>query len=697
MDGQAQYSTPISVSQMRVTDPFWLREMELVRSEVIPYQWEALNDRVPGAAPSWWMHNMKAAARANAARRAGKTWQPGKAGLSGSFQPLPGAGEEPDPDSFYGFVFQDSDGYKWIEAVAYQLMRRPDDALRRKAEEAVAAICAAQEDSGYLDTYYTLGRRDEALTNLRDHHELYCLGHLAEAAVAWRQATGSRDLLDAACRFADYMGERLGRGEGQRRGYPGHEIAEMALVRLWEETGERRYLDLASYFVDERGQSPNYFALEEQRRSGAKEPRGAENFSYHQADKPVREQDEVHGHAVRAMYLCSGMADLARLTGDESLRAACEALWRSAVEEKRYVTGGVGGTHVGEAFSRRFDLPSDTAYSETCAAIGLAFFARRMLQMKPDARYADVMEEALYNTVLSGMALDGKSFFYVNPLSCDPAACRTDKRLEHVQPVRQKWFGCACCPPNIARLVSSLPSYAVTASADTVYLHLYVGGEVDVELNGRPLTLRVASELPWEGGVSVVVQKGAASGTIAVRIPGWCREAKASAVTLRDILSPCAEEHLTDAKAQAERDGYVYFTGDWAEGDRIELYLDMPVRVTAADPRVSETAGQVCFRRGPITYCAEGADNREPLCLWRVDAAALSAEPERIVLTEREIAGLRVTALQVPAVYLAPRGDGALYADWEPETGEAGTLTLIPYFTWVNRGENEMRVWISRV
>ena len=690
-------SEPISVRQMRVTDPFWLREMELVRREVIPYQWDALNDRVPGATPSWWMHNMKAAARANAARRAGKTWQVPPIGRELRFVPLPEEGQTPDPDAFYGFVFQDSDGYKWIEAVAYQLMRRPDEDLYRCAREAVEAICAAQEDSGYLDTYYTLGRREMAFSNLKDHHELYCLGHLTEAAVAWHQATGERELLDAACRFADHVASRLGREPGKRRGYPGHEIAEMALIRLWEETGERRFLDLASYFIDERGQQPHDFALEEQRRAGGGALKDASEYAYYQADRPVREQREVHGHAVRAMYLCSGMADLARLTGDEKLREACEALWRSAVEEKRYVTGGVGGTHIGESFSRPFDLPSDTAYSETCAAVGLAFFARRMLQMRPDARYADVMEEALYNTVLSGMALDGKSFFYVNPLACEPQACHTDGRLSHVQPSRQKWFGCACCPPNIARLVSSLPSYAVTAAGDTVWLHLYVGGEIDVELGGQPLTLRVASELPWEGGVSVVVQKGRASGTIAVRIPGWCREAKASAVTLADILNPCACEQLTDVKTQTERDGYVYFTGDWAEGDRIELYLDMPVRVTAADPRVSETAGQVCFRRGPITYCAEGADNAEPLCLWRVDAAALAADPDRIGLEEKTIAGMRVTALKVPAVRLAPRSGGPLYADWQPETGEAGTLTLIPYFAWANRGEHEMRVWLSRL
>ncbi len=686
-------SKPLPLSAVRVTDAFWLREMDLVRREVIPYQWEALNDRIPDAAPSWWMHNMRAAARRNAAKRAGAPWTPPAAAKEMRFQPLPENGRAPDPDAFYGFVFQDSDGYKWLEAVSYQLMRKPDPALQATAQEAVDAVCAAQEADGYLDTYYTLGLRERAFTNLRDHHELYCLGHLTEAAVAWHQATGQDDLLKAAMRFADCCAAHLGPEPGKKPGYPGHEIAEMALIRLWEETAERRFLDQALYFIDQRGQKPFWFDEEAREREGAAWGGPTGGSAYHQANAPVREQTEAVGHAVRAMYLYAGMADAARITGDASLAEACQRLWHSAAEEKRYITGGVGATHVGEAFSRPFDLPSDTAYSETCAAIGLAFFARRMLQLEPDSHYADVMEEALYNTVLAGMALDGHSFFYVNPLSCDPEACRTDARLSHVKPVRQKWFGCACCPPNIARIVSSLPAYAYTASEGTLFVHLFVGGELTVTLNGAPLTLRMEAELPWSGEACLRVVSGTADGSIAVRLPGWSREPRVTALS-SFLLKPGAPhlETADDCKADREEKGYLYFTGRWQAGDCILISLDTPVRILKANARVRELAGQVCFRRGPLTYCAEGADNGGDPALYRVDAERLQAFPESIAEVPLDIGGLTVTALKVPALKTVP--EEALYADWAPDNEEPCTLTLIPYFAWDNRGENPMRVWL---
>ncbi len=683
---------PVSLRDFKVQDAFWLREMELVRREVIPYQWEALNDRVPGAAPSWWMHNMRAAARANAARRSGKTWHISKEAEQMRFQPLPEEGQAPDPDSFYGFLFQDTDGYKWIESVSYQLMRNPGTGLETLAQEAVDAICAAQEPDGYLDTYYTLGVRSRAFSNLRDNHELYCLGHLTEAAVAWHQATGKTDLLQAACRFADYAAGILGREAGKKRGYPGHEIAEMALVRLWEETGEDRFLELAKYFIDERGQEPSYFALEEQERQGLPRPREASAFAYHQAHRPVREQEEIVGHAVRAMYLCSGMADLARITGDETLAAACRRLWHSAVEEKRYITGGVGATHLGEAFSRPYDLPSDTAYSETCASIGLAFFGRRMLQLEPKSIYGDVMEEALFNTVLSGMALDGKSFFYVNPLSCEPEACHQDGRLAHVKPVRQKWFGCACCPPNIARIVSSLPAYAFTVSDDTLWVHLYVAGELTVTLNGEPLRLRVTSELPWSGEVELTVLEGRAEGTIAVRLPGWSREPRVTPLTAATVLIPSDDpETAMDAKGGSERDGYLYMTGTWAAGDSVLMNFDMPVTPLQALPQVRELAGQICVRRGPLTYCAEGKDNGEMLHLWRIPPERVGETWEKTMV----IGGVPMIVLEVPAIRtrLPEKEAAPLYSPWTPPDEEEDTLTMIPYFAWDNRGENEMRVW----
>lgn len=671
-----QFSAPLPLSAVRVTDAFWQREMELVRTQVIPYQWDALNDRVPGAEPSWCMHNFRAAARLQARKHAGEA---GPAFTYRGFQVLPKKGEQPDENSFYGFVFQDTDFSKWIEAVGYSLMQHPDAELEKTADEAIDVVCAAQADDGYLDTYYLLSGMDKSFTNLKDHHELYCLGHLVEGAVAYYQATGKDKLLRAACRFADCIDTHFGPEEGKLHGYPGHEIAEMALMRLYEVTGEDRYMKLARYFVDTRGTTPHFFAEEEGRRTDRPASDfSPANYAYYQAHKPVRQQDEAVGHAVRAMYLYSGMADVARATEDEALANACERLWQSAVDQKRYITGGVGGTHMGEAFSFPYDLPNDSAYSETCAAIGLVFFARRMLQMKADRRYADVMEQALYNTVLAGMALDGQSFFYVNPLSVVPEACHRDERLRHVQPVRQKWFGCACCPPNIARLVSSVASYAYTANADTLYTHLYMNGDVTTQLGGKPVTLHVTSGLPWVGQVKVAVEADGCDGTLAFRLPGW-----ADAPTV-----------ACEGKALTVCDGYAYLTGEWRTGDVVAIELPMRVHAAAAHRRVREDGGQVAFTRGPITYCAEQADNGADLHLVHIHPEKLGRGCEQVVVAMEERLGHEMAMLHVPAAREIEDDGDALYTDWQPAQEKPIVLKLIPYYAWANRGEGEMRVWL---
>ncbi len=409
------FSTPVDLKNVKVTDTFWHREQEIVRTEVLPYQWEALNDRVEGAAPSFCMHNFQAAGRLMKRKQELGVHFKAPAYTFRGFETLPEDGKV-ESDQFYGFVFQDTDFSKWIEAVAYSLCNHPDPELEKTADEAIDIVCAAQQENGYLDTYYIINGMDRAFTNLKDHHELYCLGHLVEGAVAYAQATGKEKLLKAACRYADYCVEYFGPGEEQCKGYPGHEIAEMALARLYEATGERKYLELSSFFLEQRGKQPYYFDEESQKRAEYegrqwKPDENPDRYAYYQAHLPVREQTEAVGHAVRAVYLYSGMADVARLTRDEGLYQACERLWDSIVSEKLYVTGGIGGTAHGEAFSWPFDLPNDQAYSETCAAVGLAFFARRMLEISAKSQYADVMERALYNTVLAGMALDGKSFF----------------------------------------------------------------------------------------------------------------------------------------------------------------------------------------------------------------------------------------------------------------------------------------------
>ena len=662
-------------------DEFWTPLRETVRREGIPYQWRALNDQVPGAEPSYCMHNFRAAAAQMRERRERPgDWTPPQYTFRG-FQTLPEDPEHPEPGRFYGFVFQDSDFSKWIEAVAYTLAWHPDPELERTADEAIDLVCAAQDESGYLDTYYILGGMDQAYTNLRDHHELYCLGHLIEGAVAYWEATGKRKLLDAACRFADDACRRLGPEPGQLRGYPGHEIAEMALLRLYEATGEGRYLDLARFFLDERGRKPYYFDLEEERRCARDGVpfHPTTNPAYHQAHLPVREQREAVGHAVRAVYLYAGMADAARLTGDKSLLDACRNLWENITREKLYLTGGIGGTHLGEAFSFPYDLPEDSAYSETCAAIGLVFFARRMLQLEPREEYAAVMELALYNTVLAGMELDGRRFFYVNPLSVVPERCRRDERLAHVKPTRQKWFGCACCPPNLARLVSSLGRYLCTRTEDTLWFHLYAGCALTWQVGGENLRLELTSALPWSGEVRLLVHADRpVRCTMAFRLPGWCAG---------EQITVSAPAHL----ARADREGYCYLTGLWGEGDCVSLDLPMPVLARRAHTAVREEAGRIAFTRGPVTYCAEEADNGPDLHLCRVDTARLG----EVVVGEGEVCGQAVGTLTVPALRQTPSGaDAPLYTRWTPPEERPVPLKLIPYFAWANRGEGEMSVWL---
>lgn len=675
MDRQ-YFSTPLALKAVRIAGGFWYGLQETVRMAVIPYQWEALNDRVPGAEPSYCIHNFRAAARLLREKRAQGADDSRPGFTDRGLRVLPEDLENPEPDTFYGFVFQDSDLYKWIEAAAYSLTRRPDPVLERTVDEAVELICAAQDESGYLDTYYIINGMDRIFTNLRDHHELYCLGHLAEAAAAYYEATGKDRLLRAACRFADCAAEWFGCGPGKCKGYPGHELAEMGLARLFEVTGEEKYLSLSRFFLDQRGIQPCYFEEESRRRAEweGRPYKPDTNPAYHQAHMPVREQSEAVGHAVRAGYLCAGMADMARLSGDEGMYAACRRLWESIVREKLYITGGIGGTHIGEAFSYPFDLPNDTAYSETCAAISLVFFARRMLELAPCGEYADVMELALYNTIPAGMALDGRSFFYVNPLEVVPSACRADQRLSHVDPVRQKWLGCACCPPNLARLIGSVQSYAYTENTDTLWVHLYVGGEVIKRVGKADLRLEIESRFPWEGQVRVSVRADKpVRCTLAFRLPGWCETPSVSAPEGTEALS---------------RDGYRYLTGIWKAGDTVVLDFPMEARLVMADERVREDLGKAALLRGPIVYCVEEVDNGPALYLCRIDPG----QADRIKTVPTKICGKEMLAMDVPGFRTVAAG-GPLYRKYRPEKMAGTMLRFIPYFAWANRGEGEMQVW----
>lgn len=665
---QARRILPARISDVSINDTFWSPIMETVRKKVIPYQWEALNDRIEGAEPSHCMNNFKIAARLT------------KAAAEGS-------AARGEADRFGGFVFQDSDFAKWIEAVGYTLMNRKDEELERIADGAIDIVCEAQQPDGYLDTYYIINGLEKRFTNLRDNHELYCLGHLMEGAVAYYQATGKRKLLDAVMKYADLVDATFGPEPDKLKGYPGHEILEMALIRLYRVTGEERYVRLAKYFIDERGQEPLYF-VEEAKKNGLSPYYWRDSlfrYQYAQAGKPVRKQETAEGHAVRAVYLYSGMADVAALTEDKELQESCEKLWDNITGKQLYITGGIGASAYGEAFTYDYDLPNDTVYAETCASIGLAFFANRMLCNQPGSKYADVLEKVLYNGILSGMSLDGTKFFYVNPLEVIPGASEKDQLHRHVKVERQKWFGCACCPPNLARILSSLGQYAFGSSEDTLFLHLFISGSYRAKSGGQDITLKVTTDYPWGNQVMIEVaqentgdsSKTVSPFTLAIRIPGWCRDA---VFTLGD-----------KAAAYELRDGYAYFTS-LKPGDRLSMELSMPVVTVTANPKVRENIGKVAVMRGPLVYCLEEADNGRDL-----HRICLEPGTEFSTQYEPDLLGGIVT-LHCTGLILDDTGwtSEELYSS-EPELSYLPKeLTLIPYYVWANRAPGEMRVWINR-
>ncbi|MBN1866181.1 glycoside hydrolase family 127 protein [Candidatus Sumerlaeota bacterium] len=627
---------PVELTRVRFRGGFWEKRLRVNRTVTIPIAYE----------------QCRSTGRIDAFRL---KWKKG----------------DPDPPH----IFWDSDVAKWIEAAAYSLATRRDPALEKKVDHAIDLIARAQRKDGYLNIHFTVVEPKKRWTNLRDWHELYCAGHLIEAAVAYHAATGKSRLLDVLCRYADYIGGVFGRGRGQKRGYPGHEEIELALIRLYRATAERRYLDLAKYFIDERGRTPHYFDIEAAARGEDPAVTKRKVLDYFQAHLPVREQTTAEGHAVRWGYLFAGAADVAAETGDRALLAACRKVWRNVVERRMYIHGGIGSTRQGERFTLDHDLPNEEAYAETCAAIALIFFAHRMLQIDPDRTYADTMERALYNNVLSGVSLDGKRFFYDNYLASQPGVHRYTKQKG---PVRKEWFGCACCPPNLARLLASLGRYAYSTSRRAVYVHLFVSGEARLDVGGRAVTLVQETEYPWDGQVRIALRLDApAEFALALRVPGWCRGA--------DITVNGRHER-TDL-----RKGYAILRRRWQSGDRIEMEIPMPVETVRAHPAVRHDCGRVALQRGPVVYCLEEKDNGKNL-----NDILLPEHPDFEVSTcaSGVLRGMPVIATR------ATRRDpsewkGRLYRLDETPRVECA-VTAIPYFAWANRDEGEMLVWIRQ-
>jgi len=577
-------------------------------------------------------------------------------------------------------IYWDSDVAKWIEAASYSLATHPETGLARKVDEVVELIAASQQDDGYLNVHFTVVDPEGRWTNLRDLHELYCAGHLIEAAVAHFEATDKRTLLDPMIRYADYIASTFGPEPGKRRGYPGHEEIELALVRLWKTTGERRFLDLASYFIDERGQGPQYFDIESDERN--EDEKNVDEWPHtigqrhdvKQAHLPVREQTTAEGHSVRAMYLYDGMAGVAAGTGDEGLMAACRTLWDNVTNRRMYITGGVGSTSEGERFTIDHDLPSDTAYAETCASIGLANWATRMLQAEGDSRYADELERVLYNGFLSGVSLAGDTFFYANPLEVDPKApyFRTGERIK---PFRQGWFDTACCPPNVIRTLAALGRYLYSENSEGVAVHLYVSGEVTAHVGDTVVTIKQETRYPWDGDVAITVElDSTAEFDLRLRIPGWCNDAELE-------INGSPVEHQTER-------GYALLHRVWQAGDTVALRLAMPVERIYSDRRVRSSTGKVALRRGPIIYCLEEVDNSSGLY-----AVVLPRDAELNSDFEESLLG-GVATISASAKKIVRDAGESLYSA-NPGTLTATTVKAVPYALWGNRERGEMLVWIN--
>lgn len=527
-----------------------------------------------------------------------------------------------------GIYFDDSDVYKALEGMAYSLQNNPDPVLEAKCDEWIAKFAAAQEEDGYINTYYTLTGLDKRWT-VMDKHEMYCAGHMIEAGVAYYNVTGKRTLLDVCIRMADHMMSLF--GPGKRDWVPGHEEIELALVKLYQATGEKKYLDFSEWLIDERGKG-----------LGANEGKPW-NAEYHQDDKPVREMTDIAGHAVRAMYLYCGMADVAAYTGDQGYIDALGRLWDDVVLKNMYVTGGIGQSAHNEGFTEDYSLPNLTAYCETCASVGMVLWNWRMNQFTGDGKYVDVMERSMYNGALAGISLDGDRFFYVNPL---------ESLGNHH---RQAWYGCACCPSQICRFLPSIGNYIYGVSDDAIWVNLYIGDKADVRFGGKNLTLTQETRYPWEGAVKLTVgTRSAVKADMRLRIPGWCKSY---------VIKVNGAEVNPEVEA-----GYAVLPGRWKDGDVIELDMDMPVELVAADPRTKEDEGMRAVQRGPLVYCIEEVDNKDGF-----DELAISEDAEFTTAFQKDLLKGVVT--------IDAKACGK-------------TLKYIPYYSWDNREAGKMKVWV---
>ena len=573
-----------------------------------------------------------------------------------------------DPSKVFpvgGLSFDDTDPYKTIEGASYILQTYPDKKLVQYIDSVLDVIASAQESDGYLYTSRTQNPQqphewagDKRWSKEEDlSHELYNLGHMVEGAIAHYQATGSRKFLDIAIRYADVVCKEVGPNAGQACVVPGHQIAEMALAKLYLVTGNKKYLDEAKFFLDYRGKTTIV-------------------HDYSQAHKPVIEQDEAVGHAVRAAYMYAGMADVAALTGDQNYIKAIDAIWDNIVTKKLYITGGIGATSNGEAFGKNYELPNMSAYCETCAAIGNVYVNYRLFLLHGHAKYYDVLERTLYNGLISGVSLEGNGFFYPNPL---------ESMGQHQ---RQAWFGCACCPSNICRFIPSLPGYIYAVKDRNVYVNLFLSNKSSLSVAGKKVALSQTTDYPWNGDITVSVDQNAAGQfALKIRIPGWVRNQVVPSnlyqYTDGKRLGYSIKVNGQDAEASVTDDGYYTITRKWKKGDKVQIHFDMEPRTVRANNKVEADRGMVSIERGPLVYCAEHPDNN-----FDIMGALINQNPQ-FKLGKGKIAGTSVQTLVTNAQTLNFDKQGRL-------TTQDQTLTLIPYYAWCHRGSGKMRVWLPQ-
>ena len=589
--------------------------------------------------------------------------------------------KEWDVSKFMGFSFDDTDVYKTIEGASYVLQTYPDAKLKAYIDSVLDVVGAAQEPDGYLYTARTInpehphqwsGKKRWEVEEILSH-ELYNLGHMVDAACAHYQATGSDKFLNIAKRYADCVIREVGPKAGQACVVPGHQIAEMALARLYVLTGEKKYLDEAKFLLDYRG------------KTGRKD-------LYSQSDKPVVEQKEAWGHAVRAGYMYASMADVAALTGDEDYIKAIDAIYNNIVSRKYYLTGGVGARHAGEAFGADYELPNLTAYNETCAAISMVYLFERMFLLHGDAKYIDCLERTLYNGVISGMSVDGGKFFYPNPLSSDGHyRFNADNTM-----TRQPWFGCACCPSNLCRFIPSMPGYIYGVRDNNLYVNLFAANTATIAVGGKKVTLEQSTQYPWEGDIAIkVLQNKAKAFNMMVRIPGWAQNQVVPSDLYSfsdDILAGYEVTVNGQAVKGGLQNGYLVINRNWKKGDVVRVHLDMPVRTVVANHRVSDDRGRIAVERGPLVYCAEWADNAgiNPHHLLLARQPQFDVQPAySIQNTEGNGNSFNVAAIKANAQEAAVDADGRLVS-------KDVKVTLSPYYAWNHRGAGKMDVWLAR-